>query len=76
MASPTDQKKKFETEFQKLVDANFSEATKKWDGHYYWYDLPGNVPSQAKVDAIVNSFPPVSQDKYQTLLRTLKSSTL
>ena len=76
MASLPDQKDKFEQEFQKIINASSQAIRDSWNGLYQWLDMPGNVPSQPKVDETVKKLAREQKDKYVTLLNKFKNGRL
>ena len=58
MASPQEQKDKFEDGFQQIIDAAPVNVGSKWNGRYNWMDPPGKTASQPKVETVVNKLSP------------------
>jgi hypothetical protein len=76
MASSQAQKDKFEQAFQEIIEASSTGIAMKWTGQYHWVDLPGNTPSQPKVDAFVKLLPGELKDRYVSLLNNFKHNRL
>jgi hypothetical protein len=76
MASPQEQKDKFEDGFQQIVDSAPGNIGSKWNGRYNWVDPPGKTASQPKVDTIVNKLPEELKEQYDDLLNNFKHNRL
>lgn len=76
MASPQEQKNKFEDAFQLIVDAAPVNIGSKWNGRYNWVDPPGKAASQPKVDTIVNKLPEELKEQYEDLLNNFRHNRL
>lgn len=76
MASPQEQKNKFEDAFQQIVDAAPVNVGSKWNGRYNWVDPPGKTVSQPKVDSLVNKLPEELRDRYEGLLNNFRHNRL
>jgi hypothetical protein len=76
MASPQEQKDKFENGFQQIVDSAPVNVGSKWNGRYNWMDPPGKTASQPKVDAVVNKLPAELKEQYDDLLNNFKHNRL
>ena len=76
MASPQEQKDKFEDGFQQIVDAAPVIVGAKWNGRYNWVDPPGKTASQPKVDAVVNKLPEELKEQYEDLLNNFRHNRL
>jgi hypothetical protein len=77
MASSKEQKEKFEEQFKSLIAQ--SEDDIRWNGIFEWLDIPGTkpfVPSQIKLDHIVEKLSPKLKDKYYSLLNKFKNGKL
>jgi hypothetical protein len=76
MASPQEQKDKFEDGFQQIVDAAPVSVGSKWNGRYNWVNPPGKTVSQPKVDTVVSKLPEELKEKYDDLLNNFKHNRL
>jgi hypothetical protein len=76
MASPQEQKDKFEDAFQLIVDAAPANIGSKWNGRYNWVDPPGKTASQPKLDSIVNKLADDLKEQYEDLLNNFKHNRL
>ena len=76
MASPQEQKDKFEDGFQQIVDVAPVNVGSKWNGRYNWVDPPGKTASQPKVDVVVNKLPGELKERYEDLLNNFKHNRL
>jgi len=76
MASPQEQKNKFEDGFQQIIDAAPVSVGSKWNGRFNWVDPPGKTVSQPKVESIVNKLPEELKGLYEDLLNNFKHSRL
>jgi hypothetical protein len=76
MASPQEQKDKFEDGFQQIIEAAPTNVGSKWNGRYNWVDPPGKTVSQPKVDAVVNKLSPELKEQYEDLLNNFKHNRL
>src|ERR1700743_1586936 len=76
MASPQEQKDKFEDKFQQIVDAAPVNVGSKWNGRYNGVAPPGKTASQPKVDTVVNKLPDELKEQYEDLLNNFKHNRL
>ena len=76
MASPQEQKDKFEVGFQQIIDAAPVNVGSKWNGRYNWVDPPGKTASQPKVETMVNKLSPEWKEQYEDLLNNFKHNRL
>jgi len=76
MASPQEQKDKFEDGFQQIIDAAPVNVVSKWNGRYNWVDPPGKTASQPKVETVVNKLSPELKEQYEDLLNNFKHNRL
>ena len=76
MASPQEQKDKFEDGFQQIIDAAPVNVGSKWNGRYNWVDPPGKTASQPKVETVVNKLSPELKEQYEDLLNNFKHNRL
>ena len=76
MASPQEQKDKFEDGFQQIIDAAPVNVGSKWNGRYNRVDPPGKTASQPKVEAVVNKLSPELKEQYEDLLNNFKHNRL
>jgi hypothetical protein len=76
MASPQEQKDKFEDAFQLIADAAPANVGSKWNGRYNWVDPPGKTASQPKLDAIVNKLTDDLKEQYEDLLNNFRHNRL
>ena len=76
MASPQEQKDKFEDGFQQIIDTAPVNVGSKWNGRYNWVDPPGKTASQPKVETVVNKLSPELKEQYEDLLNNFKHNRL
>lgn len=76
MASPQDQKEKFEVGFQQIIDAAPVGVGSKWNGRYNWVDPPGKTASQPKLETVVNKLTVELKEQYEDLLNNFKHNRL
>jgi len=76
MASPQEQKDKFEDGFQQIVDAAPVIVGSKWNGRYNWVDPPGRTASQPKIDTVVGKLPEELKEQYEDLLNNFRHNRL
>ena len=76
MASPQEQKDKFEDGFQQIIDAAPANVGSKWNGRYNWVDPPGKTASQPKVETVANKLSPELKEQYEDLLNNFKHNRL
>jgi hypothetical protein len=76
MASPQDQKDKFEEGFQQIIEVAPANVGSKWNGRYNWVNPPGKTASQPKIDTVVNKLPVELKERYEDLLNNFKHNRL